>query len=374
MELDTFTFIPPQAREQTFRFLARLIGTTEVTPQELTAKLTAALRSKVEQHQLVYLRDGYRVEQADQADAVQFSTALFTPNGEEIVAVCAANKRAGAQPWFGVRFEVLQRPGFAIADLYFPNWHDGPKFLAELAEMAIKEKWKYDAFASRLEHPILKSYLAKTYERVKQQGKVVRAGSRMLFNTGLINRWFKEIYVVAEEDPHNASALLNAYPILENDRMVLEAFKNQKPGIATYFSSLADVMFDPALDVVTDDIHIIEDNKDRIPARYWDMPSSLNFVFQSAVQSARVLARRNYKLVVPQFYAGRIQFLMPIFLSGEFSGVPDCALALERIHDSYRGNTILTLDMAYQNARLIAKPDPTWLDPETITESVADRP
>ncbi|HWI60211.1 MAG TPA: DUF3825 domain-containing protein [Symbiobacteriaceae bacterium] len=366
MELDVFTFIAPEMREKALRHLGRMIGAPEAPLTELTAGIVAGLNSRPH----IYLKDGQPVATPDEADTVQFATEFTTPAGEEIVARCSANKRPGAQKWWGLFFEALPRPGFTISDLYFPNWHDGPRFLEEVAGLAIPEKWTYENFASRQRHPILRSYLAKTYERVRQQGKLVREGGRVLFNSGLINRWFKEIYIVCEEAGDGSSALLSPRPILENDRLVLEAFKNRRPAIATFFDSLADVMFDSALEVVTDDVHIIEDNIARIPQEYRALRTSQIFaLFQSAVEFARVMARRNYRLVMPQYYNGRIQFLMPIYLSGEFSGVPDCALALERIHDCYRGNTILTLDMAYQNARLIAKPDPTWLNPETIVET-----
>jgi len=193
----------------------------------------------------------------------------------------------------------------------------------------------------------------------------VRADNRVLFNTGLINQWFKEIYVICEIDPENPNRLINAQPVLENDRVVLETFGNAKPPMATFFSNITDVVFDPDLEINTDDSHIIEDNFDRIPAEYRQLRKSQIFaLFKAAIEFARIMARRNYKLVVPQYFNGRIQFLMPIYLSGEFSGTPDFALALEKIGNCYRGNTILTLDMAYQNARLIAKPDSTWLNPD----------
>lgn len=365
MDLDAFTFVPPDVREKALRHLARTIGTPDAPLQDLVAKLGAAL----DEQRLTYLKDGFPTDSSAEADMVQFATGLTTPQGEEILAKCSANKRQGFQKWFGLFFDVMPRPGFTMADLYFPNWHDGPKFLEELAAMAIPERWTYDSFASKQRHPVLRSYLTKTFERVKAQGKLVREGDRVLFNTGLINRWFKEIFILCEADPEGGSTLLNARPVLENDRIVLDVFRNRKPAMATFFDKLADVMFDSTLDVVTNDVHIIEDNIERIPAEYRSMRTSQVFaLFQSAVEFARVMARRNYKLVVPQFYNGRIQFLMPIYLSGEFSGAPDIALALERIHDCYRGNTILTLDMAYQNARLIAKPDPTWLNPDAIEE------
>lgn len=374
MNLEAFTYLPPDVWEKALRHLSRMAGMADSDLRAVSDRLSAALVTRLEQNELTYYRDGFLTESAAEADTVQFVTGFTTTAGEEIVAKCSANRRPGLQPWFGLFFDALPRPGYHLGDISFPNWHDGPKFLEEIATLAIPEKWTYDDFASKQRHPILRSYLTKTYDRVKQQGKLVREANRVLFNTGLINKWFKEIYIVCDVDPGNGTTLLNARPILENDRMVLETFKNRKPQIATFFDNLNDVIFDPSLDVTTDDVHIIEDNLERIPPEYRSMRTSQIFaLFQSAVEFARVMARRNYKLVIPQFYNGRIQFLMPIFLSGEFSGAPDCALALEKIHDCYRGNTILTLDMAYQNARLIAKPDPTWLNPESINEPGEER-
>ena len=39
----------------------------------------------------------------------------------------------------------------------------------------------------------------------------------------------------------------------------------------------------------------------------------------------------------------------------------DVAIAVTKKDNSYQGHTCLTLDMAYNNARLIAKPESTWL-------------
>jgi hypothetical protein len=44
-------------------------------------------------------------------------------------------------------------------------------------------------------------------------------------------------------------------------------------------------------------------------------------------------------------------------------GRADLALSVDRVGDVYRAATVLTLDMAYNNARLIARPDRVWLEP-----------
>lgn len=366
MRLEEFTFVPFEAREKSLKFLANLIGRPEADPRDLTAGIEAALARALESGAFLFTHTDHLVGSEAEADAILFRLDVATPTGEEIFAKCMVNKRPGAtQRWFGLFFQAARREGFFIGDLCFRNWNDGARFLDDLAGMAIPEKWSYSQYASRQNHPILKSFVEKTYERLKQQDKLVRTGEQVLFNTGLINSWFKEIYVVCDVDPENPHRFVNARPILENDRVVLDTFRNKKPQMATFFSRINDVVFDPDLEVITDDAHILEDNFDRIPEEYKRMRKSQVFaLFQAAVEFARIMARRNYKLIVPQFFNGRIQFLMPIYLSGEFAGPPDFALALEKINNCYRGNTILTLDMAFQNARLIAKPESTWLSPE----------
>ena len=347
------------------RFLANMIGDPSLTSEQLIADLERALDLALIAGTFVYLHGDDVVADPQQADAVLFPTGYATPTGEEISAKCTQNKNPNRQRWFGLFFQAARREGFVIGDLYFRSWNEGAKFLEDLAAMAIPEKWTYNYFQSKQQYPILKSYIEKTYERLRQQGRVLRQQNKVLFNTGLINIYFREIYVLGETDPEYPQRVVGARPMLENDRTLLEIFKNQKPHMATFFERITDVLFDPDLEINTDDIHIIDDNFDRIPETYQQMRKSQVFaLFQSAIDFARVMARRNYKLVVPQYYMGKIQFLMPIYLSGEFAGPPDFALVLEKLGKLYRGNTILTLDMAYQNARLIAKPDTTWLSPE----------
>ena len=40
---------------------------------------------------------------------------------------------------------------------------------------------------------------------------------------------------------------------------------------------------------------------------------------------------------------------------------PDVAIAVTKKNGCYQGHTCLTLDMAYNNVRLIAKPESNWL-------------
>ena len=67
----------------------------------------------------------------------------------------------------------------------------------------------------------------------------------------------------------------------------------------------------------------------------------------------------NYKMAIPQYYNGKIQLLLPLCLMD--STTPDIAIAVTKQATCYQGHTCLTLDMAYNNARLIVRPQSNWL-------------
>ena len=82
---------------------------------------------------------------------------------------------------------------------------------------------------------------------------------------------------------------------------------------------------------------------------------------KGAIDNARQRVRRNYKTAIPQYYQGAVQLLLPMCLSAP--GKADLALVVSHHGDFYRASTCLTLDMAYNNARLLARPDRDWLHP-----------
>lgn len=107
--------------------------------------------------------------------------------------------------------------------------------------------------------------------------------------------------------------------------------------------------------------HILEDerNKLRIPELYRNLPNLPMLFLGSAIEYAKVRIKENYKAAVPQYFNGNIQFLIPISLGDP--SVVDLSLAVGKDGGIYTGHTCLTLDMAYNNARLIAKPESDWL-------------
>lgn len=64
--------------------------------------------------------------------------------------------------------------------------------------------------------------------------------------------------------------------------------------------------------------------------------------------------------------------LVPLCFTKE-DNKPDVALVLDLMKNGYyQATTCLTMDMAYMDARLIAKPDADWLCADNIIEESTD--
>jgi hypothetical protein len=84
--------------------------------------------------------------------------------------------------------------------------------------------------------------------------------------------------------------------------------------------------------------------------------------FKRAVELAIKKVRWNYKTAVPVYYPteNTVNLLLPLCLLSDDH--VDLALVVEKTDSgNYQGHTIYPLDWAYSNARLIARPESSWL-------------
>jgi hypothetical protein len=134
------------------------------------------------------------------------------------------------------------------------------------------------------------------------------------------------------------------------------------PDIATYFEDPSCLVFDTRLEFRENTQHIITENRERFPEPFKSLDDySLQVIVRGAINNVKERVRRNYKIAVPQYYKNSIQLLMPLCL--KTPNMADLALLVQKHDGHYRATTCLTLDMAYNNARQLAKPDREWLNP-----------
>lgn len=269
-------------------------------------------------------------------------------------------------------------PGSALFDdVWFPTPGGNDKSqavsvtLGELAQKAQAERWE-DSETPSGTVPILHNYLRYTYAKLKQEGKILRFTDsdgieRGLFNTGLFTPNFEPLICLLESNrnPGKQPWVFKGWVTPSDWRLRGLAVDTLTP--PTYFERADELVYNPDLELVTNLDHILDDREDRWPDVLSEDPIQRRLILMGAIQEVEKRARMNWRIAVPMFYwpksasEGRIQLLLPLRLASDKPA--HLALVIDRREGRYFGYTILTLSMAYMNARLITRPEADWITP-----------
>lgn len=222
------------------------------------------------------------------------------------------------------------------------------------------EKW---SFGSSSDNLILKNYIEHTFKKLTEEDKILLSDTYALFDTGLYTIYYQPIYAyfIKNKIQDRQDWFLDGF--YTSYQLGMMGIVNY-PERANYFLDPSALVFNTNCNIIPQYNHIFNDAENflRIPEIIRDSPNKI-MLFDGAVIRAKHMINANYKTAVPQYYKGRIQLLVPICLISE--NVPDLALVVSKndVGNQYLGHTCLSLDMAYNNARLIARPDSMWLKP-----------
>jgi len=252
---------------------------------------------------------------------------------------------------------------FRFSDLGGPDWPDA-------LDLAENEPWEYKNAQSSESKPILRSYIRHTFRRVEETDAIRFSTDEQwaAFNTGLVTDNQEEIFALFEKNPTPQRQPWRLFGFNKaSDWEFVNHFGSNAPPLANYFTDPSVLLYDRRLDLYINLDHVME-NIDRFPDHLQSNPFMARQLLSSAEATTKKRVYRNYKTAIPQFFRdrgkeGSVQLLLPICLQSP--GKADLALAVARTETgtAYRGSTILTLDMAYNNARLLARPDTEWLQP-----------
>lgn len=246
-------------------------------------------------------------------------------------------------------------------DIYdYMYWGDYNARIKELASKALPEKW---SFEDEDDYSILKNYLKYTFNKLQDEKKVIETDTYCAFDTGLFSHYYEPIYVYGELNKNTSENASKWFFKGFKDKYELGALDTIEkfPERADYFSDPSRLVFNWHLEVNKNYKHILDDlnTSQRLPdsIKNSDIPlETLKGVIDTAVQ--RVIA--NYKLAVPHYYCNKIQLMIPLCFNN--TNTPDVALVLDRMKGGYyQATTCLDMQMAYMDARLIAKPESNWL-------------
>ena len=235
--------------------------------------------------------------------------------------------------------------------------------------MAETEKWTFAKIRNEEPYKILQNYIAFTYNRLEEEDKLLKSddGANMCFNTGLLTRYHQEIV-----------ALLSKYKGTFDYRWYLIGFFKSTDGkftsvfdtvpkLADYTQDTSELVFDRNLKIIIQKEHIIDDNFERFQAAGYNNPQIVNALLDDAINTLELKLKRNYKLAIPFYYHNsetgeqKIQLLVPLYMAG---APVRLALVLDKkkteVDVHYEGITVIPVDWAYMNSRVIVKPEEEW--------------
>lgn len=251
---------------------------------------------------------------------------------------------------------------------YFPRWLDS---LDDLEQMAQPEPWAFpgEIYDDRYNNvnPILERYVNNVYSRAAvlyndasdqdQRDQLVTIRHDFAaFDTGLLTPQYEPIiaYFARNTRPGERRWYFRGWAT-PGSPMLARAAPLPKRVPFTI-----DIPYNPVLPVRVNAQHMLQDaaNIQRIPP---DVRKTkfLPLLLETAVELARRQAAVCPGIVVPQFYQRRLQFLLPISLTDPER--PDLAMTLQPADGCYIGTTMLTLRMAYTNARATGRQLAPWL-------------
>ena len=392
-------------------FLKELHRVIEGAVEELPT--SQELRAIADDAETIYLnssgypqdRDGSCVTEST-AKFIAFNTGYQTLDGEDVYGWFEKEENG---VFVGVNWNSLneirtyasvqkfQLKSFKMGKFYFKDLEDCNAFLEDLAGKTIHEDWNYKKKPSKISAPILRSYIQTLFSKLEQEqkagepDKIIRSkdGSHIIFNTNLLDHFFNDEYIIAEvkKISDTEEVYINLVRISKDSGSDLIKYgfpRNVAPKPPKFFENVNEVIFHPEYDIeksYQNLDHIIKKRLFRFPEEMRGLSSEyLASKLYNAIDYALAIAQRNYKYIVPIYYPrfDTISFIMPIFLERSHKNCPDFALVLQNIPpvlDSdgkvveegyYVARTILDLEDGYQDARVIAKPDESWLNPGEI--------
>ncbi|MDG1431580.1 MAG: DUF3825 domain-containing protein, partial [Paracoccaceae bacterium] len=239
--------------------------------------------------------------------------------------------------------------------------------IQQLADLALDEDWRYrDQSDPKVdEFGVLRSYTRFTFTRLSHEGKIIEGEAYAVFNTGLVDRFYKPIYALFEKNDHPRPPWKwKAFCVAGQgfDGKLLNRTFSTLPLAARYFEHLDDIHFDADAPFDEDINHIVLDGirRDRYPhafleeyaggfdvseykkstAEYLEhiaetldkndaMFRKLHNRLAAAIDLAQARARWNYRAVVPQYYPrfNKMSFLLPLALMDDT--VIDAALVVQ---------------------------------------------
>ena len=190
--------------------------------------------------------------------------------------------------------------------------------------------------------------------------------TRVVMNTGIIDSYGEFICLM-----WNTTGKL-----LTTDRMVSSIDDMRKAGFEQtavepikFYDNKEQLIFSGDIDDI--DIfagngvrHISDERRDRLPVEVADWSSKrLIDALKSSIEFNVKMSKHDAHWILPFYCASKneIEYLFPLYLTGDYDGKADAALVVAPVDGKYIIKTVLEVEMAHKNAASIGEPNCIWM-------------
>lgn len=383
---------------------------------DLSGETAAMVRSAItEDYQIAISAKTAQISTMSGVQRISFPIRYKKSDGSDVVLTIQTGAKHTELSWYLKYVDYVVSPGKEIESFAYVGW---PNFLSKLAEKALPEAWDFEKSPWK-DFDILKKYITYTFYRLKLENKILVSGDGEFaaFNTGLVDEHYNDICACFERNKavdKNVPWIFKEFatPGYREYGKKLTTYFNPLPERAKYFQRKEDLLYDLDRELLCDYDHIIIDNVHRLPVSflcnqlydYTEAAESLKVLredptrremaykklrnllnngskwcnrltnrMKEAIDLAKKQISWNFKTAIPSYYpTGNSMSLMLPFSLEDDSHV-DIVLVVELTPaGNYQGQTILTLQQAYVDARLLCRPNSEWLTTANLSNIKGD--
>lgn len=296
----------------------------------------------------------------------------------------------------------------------FSSFEDFDYSLEHLKKMAINENWGKGQ---------LKNYIKYTFAHEFLNENIAKSSDGCAaFNTGLTDRHYNPIYAVFETTKReNKRKYHELYRLPKYEfKCFSKGDKHEmtgldKPEKTAYFDDNTETVINVNWRIECNEEHILKDRLSRFPLSFFKRAmwidevkeillkessdsekyeelsdflesdsdaadaafEALRQALQQSIEAVRKRLKYNFRVAVPCFNPEKNQysFLLPVSFNVDPRKADVAAMvSIEKTGENqenkqYRVETILPLDWAYLDARLVCSPESSWLNPNSLSQS-----
>ena len=248
--------------------------------------------------------------------------------------------------------------------------------------LLIKENWMFDN-KPRLSFYLKGICLMVWYNQYKDKDNTSTKGNgytyskdrtKAVINTGLLDKFGNFIYLV-DHTPlvpdfldKRVHIMVDKYSLIKFGFELIDIRNLPEP--IRIVDDLRSLVFDANIEDfdLDDDFHlqhIINERRYRFPEKYKNASDMelCNKIKNAIIQGVKI-SKLDTRYAIPTYDFSRhnVQFLLPLYLDNSLDKTAELAIVVGRYNEMWKIYTVLLINDAYDDARLLSNPKNTWID------------